>query len=153
LSSVPDVGGTCRRNGGSTDAGVCVQNVLCVRGSAWDPTLCRCVPQADAGTCVQNVLCIRGSAWDPALCRCVPQADAGTCVQNVLCIQGSAWDPTLCRCVPQADAGSGCTTASDCHGILPQICEVCPAQNGGASTTACAHFACENGECVTRICE
>ena len=61
-----------------TDAGgVCVDKVLCIRGTHWDPDECMCVADpgaatgGSAGTCVDNVLCIKGSHWDNKLCRCV----------------------------------------------------------------------------------
>src|SRR5579871_1866472 len=45
------------------------------------------------------------------------------------------------------DALKGCNKASDCHGPLPQLCEVC---SGG--TSACAHWECKAHKCVDTIC-
>ena len=50
-------------------------------------------------------------------------------------------------CMPQAPTGPTCTSAGDCHGALPDICEVC---SGGGS--ACAHFECVKKHCTTVIC-
>jgi hypothetical protein len=132
------------------DAGpVCVDNVLCIRGDHFDTTLCKCVPDADAGpACVDNVLCIRGDHFDTTLCKCVPDVDAGpVCIDNVLCIRGDHFDTTLCKCVPDKVAGTQCSTAADCKGALPALCEQCA--NG---STACAHFECVAGACQTVIC-
>ncbi len=79
---VGDVGGTCQ-------PGACVDNVLCIQGTHWDSTACRCVPDR---TCVDNVLCVRGSHWDPAACRCVPNRP-GACTTAADC---SGILPTLC---------------------------------------------------------
>jgi hypothetical protein len=104
--------------------------------------------------CAPGLLCVLSSTPDVGgTCKRPVKPDAGVCVQNVLCIQGSAWDPTLCRCVPQNDGGPQCTTAADCHGILPQICMQCPQPAGGTATAACAHWVCRAGQCVTAICE
>ena len=48
---------------------------------------------------------------------------------------------------PAQAAGARCNTASQCHGILPQICERC--SNGH---TVCAHHACVHHKCVVQIC-
>ena len=113
-STPPPVSGSDAGEAGVPVADACVENVLCVRGDHWDPTLCRCVPNADAGVdagadaCVDIALCIRGDHWDPALCRCVPDQDASpladACVETRLCLSGYHWDPIACRCVP-ATAG------------------------------------------------
>lgn len=151
------------------DAGAsCVQNVLCIIGDHFDRVLCRCVPNAaptDAGTgCVQRVLCIQGDRFDPVQCKCVPNQPPVTafCTQDADCPAGDVCGPpspikcpptALCiparQCIPApADAGvNACKTAADCHGALPDICEVCP--NGG---TACAHFVCMAGTCEVAIC-
>jgi len=42
---------------------------------------------------------------------------------------------------------SSCKTASDCHGALPDLCEVC---SGGGS--GCAHWECESGKCEIGYC-
>jgi len=101
-----------------------------------------------SGTCVDNVLCIRGDHFDTTLCKCVPDVDAGpVCIDNVLCIRGDHFDTTLCKCVPDKVAGTQCSTAADCKGALPALCEQCA--NG---STACAHFECVAGACQTVIC-
>lgn len=144
--------------------GACVDNLLCIRGDHFDPTLCRCVPDSDGavdgpaqvdGACVDNLLCIRGDHFDPALCRCVPDTDAGVtvdvathgdgpCLDTVLCIAGDHFDSTLCRCVPD---GNACTSASECVGALPALCETC-----ADATAGCAHFACTGGKCTIAYC-
>jgi hypothetical protein len=46
-----------------------------------------------------------------------------------------------------AAKGKSCSTASQCHGILPQLCIKC--KNGGEG---CAHWACVHHKCVVRYC-
>jgi predicted secreted protein len=43
--------------------------------------------------------------------------------------------------------GQACSSANDCTGVLPTLCQVC--DNG---STACAHFACVSGACVVKVC-
>lgn len=45
-----------------------------------------------------------------------------------------------------ACGGPDCTSAADCKGVLPGICQVCT-----DGQTACAHFACVAGRCETQI--
>ena len=45
------------------------------------------------------------------------------------------------------NVGEPCSSASDCTGVLPALCMQC-----GGGGTACAHWACEWGVCVDRIC-
>lgn len=131
-----------------------------------------CVPATDAAAPSDGGQCVAhegehcgGFIQNPCICapglQCVLSSipDVGgtckplTCVQNALCIQGSSWDPKLCRCVPNADAGAPeCTTASDCQGVLPQLCMQCPATDATQPVTACAHWECIGGKCVTKIC-
>ncbi len=59
------------------------------------------------------------------------------------CPSGRIFDPVQCGCVM-----AGCTTAADCSGPLPQLCEVC---DGGGS--GCAHWACVAGQCDLAFCE
>ncbi len=49
-------------------AGLCEPR--CIVGHVCPDIACR-PPRPDAG-CVDNVLCIEGTSWEPALCRCVP---------------------------------------------------------------------------------
>jgi hypothetical protein len=143
--------------------------LVCPTGQTFDRTLCRCVPSpVDAGTvqactndaqCPPDQQCVLSKiphCPPNALCRplgtCQPKADAGRCIQNVLCIQGTQWDPALCRCVPVPKSGSGqaCTAASDCTGLLPDICGQCPAGSGG---NGCAHWVCTSGTCGIALCD
>ena len=49
----------------------------------------------------------------------------------------------------RVDASNGaCTTASDCHALLPKICMRCDDGLG-----RCAQWACEEGKCAIRMCE
>jgi hypothetical protein len=43
-----------------------------------------CVPPPDAGTCVQNVACVKGTSWSPTECKCVPES-GGTCTTVADC--------------------------------------------------------------------
>ncbi|MDB4987234.1 MAG: hypothetical protein JWN04_2412, partial [Myxococcaceae bacterium] len=46
LTCVPEAGLPPEDVGGTCEPRACVQNVLCVKGSHFDPKLCRCVPDA-----------------------------------------------------------------------------------------------------------
>jgi hypothetical protein len=126
---------------------VCVQSVLCIQGSHWDPVACQCVPDqcvsGPGGPC-------GGFTTHPCVCR------AGTkCVLNhipdipgrcavcdpIKCGPGTHWDTTSCQCV------SGCRTAADCRGLLPQLCKQCADGSFG-----CAHHACVAGQCEVAYC-
>ncbi len=48
---------------------------------------------------------------------------------------------------PGECGGPECTSAADCKGVLPGICQVC---SDGQS--ACAHFVCAAGTCEMQIC-
>ncbi len=49
----------------------------------------------------------------------------------------------------RADAGnSACTTASDCHDLLPKVCMMCDDGLG-----KCARWVCEEATCTIRMCE
>src|SRR4051812_157891 len=76
----------------SEDLKMCVQNLLCVAGSHFDTTQCKCV----ANPCVQTQLCIASSHFDTTQCKCVPNA----CVQTLLCLSGYHWSQAECKCVP-----------------------------------------------------
>jgi hypothetical protein len=156
----------------AVDAGTCVDNVLCVMGDHFDSKLCKCMPNqdgavpppaVDASTCIDNVLCVMGDHFDSKLCKCVPNedgavsppADAGKCIETVLCIVSDHFDSKLCKCVPNQDAatraddggGLGCTSAKDCTGALPALCQICV--DGG---TGCAHFTCVANKCQIAYC-
>ncbi len=45
-------------------------------------------------------------------------------------------------------APPACEPASDCHGILPEICERCSIND----RTECAHFVCVQGQCQEQLC-
>ena len=151
-------GNSCQAAAAGTDvasegACVCVQNVICVQGSHWDSTACKCVPDCqpkDCGPPPPLAICPNGT---PPVVSCQPDP-AGAChwkvepcpicVQTVLCIQGSHFDPVLCKCVP----GDACTTAADCQGALAQFCEIC-----ADGSTACNHWTCVNRVCQPATCQ
>ena len=64
---------------------------------------------------------------------------AGTSVARVGACDGSTLPPN-----PPANQ---CSTAGDCKGILPQICQVC-----SDGKMQCAHFVCNSGRCETQVC-
>jgi hypothetical protein len=133
-------------------ADACVDNLLCVVGSHWDPTACKCVP----GTCIsQDGGPCGGFTSNPCECAlglvCVTNAIPdipGTCegpspvCSPVPCPSSQTWDSTLCECVAPS-----CTNASSCTGPLPQLCELC---DGGG--TGCAHWTCDVGVCRIAYC-
>lgn len=47
----------------------------------------------------------------------------------------------------QAARGDWCRRASQCHGILPQLCIKCKNGHDG-----CAHWACVHHRCVVHYC-
>jgi Cys-rich repeat protein len=140
----------------------CIQTVLCIRGDHFDRDLCKCVPDQDAGpVCVQNVLCVRGDHFDRDLCKCVPDApQALFCASDADCPAGEVCQgrspidcPPNALCVPARtcvvpDAGTNsCTTAADCKGVLPALCQQC-----SDGSPKCAHFECSAGHCEVAIC-
>jgi len=121
----PEVSGRCE----------CVENVLCIRGDHFDHTLCKCVPDVPTSTfCSQDSDCPAGEV-------CAGRSPI-VCPPNAFCVPARI-------CVPApVDAGApACTTAADCHGALPALCELCPDGN-----PACAHFVCVAGACDVAIC-
>ena len=100
-----------------------------------------CDPQVSGRcACVQTELCIQGDHFDTTLCKCVP------CVDTVMCIQGDRFDTTVCGCVPNV-APNPCSSATDCTGALPALCQQCA--DGGSG---CAHFTCVAGQCQVAYC-
>ena len=88
--------------------------------------------------------CAVGQHWDADSCQCV----ANACVETVHCILGDHWDSTQCKCVPTPPPPPECATATDCHGLLPNLCQFCP--GGGIK---CAHWDCDASQCVSAICD
>jgi hypothetical protein len=140
---------------GGTDSGspgdACVDSVLCVLGTHWDPTVCMCVTGAcvslEGGpcggftsnpcTCASNLACVDNPIPDiPGTCEPLPVCDP------IPCDVGQTWDSTLCECSPPA-----CTTGADCTGPLPKSCMVC--LDGG---NGCAQWGCSAGACVIEYC-
>jgi len=115
-----------------------------------------CDPQVSGRcACVQTELCIQGDHFDTTVCKCVPIHDAGVvppvdtkpaCVDTVMCIQGDHFDTTVCGCVPNASANV-CSSAADCTGAVPALCQQCA--DGGSG---CAHFTCFAGQCQVAYC-
>ena len=77
---------------------------------------------------------------DSAPCTC-PSPDASPVCHRVVCPRGEIWDEASCSCV------QACIDADDCHGALPDLCEVCP--NGG---DGCARWKCVKHRCEIRFC-
>jgi hypothetical protein len=105
--------------------------------------------------CASSLIC--GQGCDPQVSgRCATDQDAGAkplvdappaCVDNILCITGDHFDKTLCKCVPDGPPSTSCSTATDCTGALPAICQKCA--NG---SMGCAHFTCVAGQCQVGYC-
>jgi hypothetical protein len=87
-------------------------------------------------TCVQNVLCIKGDHWDPTACKCVPDAcvsqEGGpcggfvanpcTCASGLICKPNRIPDlPGTCdeppRCCPTGWAMYACNDADGTSGL------------------------------------
>jgi hypothetical protein len=50
-----DAGAPIPDGGDSGTSDACVDNILCLIGAHWDPSLCKCVPDiTDAGFCVSD---------------------------------------------------------------------------------------------------
>ena len=74
------------------------------------------IPTPIGTFCVQNMYCVQGTQWDPSVCACVPVLTPIAtivptvsftpwptfCVQNMLCVSGTHWDSTTCGCVPNS---------------------------------------------------
>jgi hypothetical protein len=120
---------------------------------------------ANAAHCQPGLVCVYtgvpdlpGTCQNPNTNACV--AAGGSCVAPVpgSCDNGAIGDARQYSCggglgveccLPApAPTGPACNTASDCSGILPQFCQVC-----SDGTTACAHWACEQGHCTTAVCQ
>jgi hypothetical protein len=142
------------------DAGCAgVGSVICLNGGQWDPELCRCVPPPccprgwDMASCEEangttGLNCHNPELACPSSLACGGGCDfavTGRCpvCDPIKCPAGESFSTTLCECVPV-----GCTTAAQCSGPLPQICELCG--DGGA---ACAHWSCVAGQCEIAICQ
>jgi hypothetical protein len=95
----------------------CIQNVLCIRGDHFDPTLCRCVPNSDAGV-------------SPA-CAC---PNGGVCVTQIGGPAIPAEPPTTCE-----------TPLPTCFG--PSPCSCLPPSNGKCrpDSTVQGLCICDNG--------
>lgn len=91
----------------------CVETVLCVAGSHFDTTLCRCVPDTSNACISKEGGPCGGFTQDPCRCAagltCVPNAIPdipGTCEPTRCC--PSAWDMYSCK---EASGGTG----FNCH--------------------------------------
>lgn len=63
---------------------------------------------ADAGPCIANKLCIRGTIWSPADCVCVPAnnaPDGAPCEGPGICPGGTKWSATRCGCMMDLSCG------------------------------------------------
>jgi hypothetical protein len=117
-------GPACRRTSGTCGwvfvmcPAQCVQTVLCIRGSHWDPSACKCVPEPpDGGTSVG--------------CAC---SDGGVCVRQIGGPAIPVDPPTTCdKPVTGCDAGSACDCLppkeGKCHAD-PQVAGLCICDNG-----------------------
>jgi hypothetical protein len=103
-------------------------------------TDCTCTGPAPGAPTVQ---CWDGSIGGP-VCE---KSSAGTC----------GW--TVRSCPPQPGTGgasgaggstgiSSCSTAADCKGAVPALCEQCADGSNG-----CAHFVCNSGSCQIAYCD
>jgi hypothetical protein len=56
------------------------------RGGACPAIVCQPPPPIDAGRpCIDNVACIKGTAWSSTQCKCVPTTTGGTCATAADC--------------------------------------------------------------------
>jgi hypothetical protein len=85
----------------------CVDNQLCIQGSHWDSSQCKCVSDQQACGGIANIQCPGGQRCvDNPNDSCDPNnggADCPgmcvTCFDNVLCANGSHWSQYRCGCV------------------------------------------------------
>jgi hypothetical protein len=85
--------GICGAHGGLCPAIACVP----------DP-----VTPADAGVCVQNVACVRGTSWSPTACKCVPES--GTCNTAADChLTADYCDGCNCLALSQGQTAPACS--------------------------------------------
>ncbi len=128
-SSGPDVGGTCEPPRTCCPSGWQLYSCTDVDGGAGfnchNPAL----------GCPSSTTC--GGGCDTRVTGTCPVCDP------IPCPAGEVFDSSQCTCV-----SAGCTTAADCTGPLPSICELCA--DGG---TSCAHWSCVGGQCVDALCQ
>jgi hypothetical protein len=72
---------------------------------------------------------------------------ACTACADFPCPLGQQYDSTQCACVPTV-----CSTAADCNGPLPALCQRC-VDGGYDASLGCAHWSCLSGTCVESFCE
>jgi hypothetical protein len=140
--------------GSAGPAPACVQNVLCIQGTKWDPTACQCVPTgcvSSAGgpcggftrhpcQCAPELVCVHRHFLPDFPGRC--EARRHPVCDPIPCPSGEMFDSTACKCVAPE-----CETADDCTGALPQFCQVCADGNA-----VCAHWSCQSGQCSVAAC-
>jgi hypothetical protein len=120
---------------------------------ACDPGAALCRSDAD---CASGQFCETppGACGKKGLCRARPQmcteifkpvcgCDHKT-YSNECAAEGAGMSVATDGACP---AAAKCSADKDCRGILPHICRVC-----SDGKTACAHFVCKAGQCLTEIC-
>ncbi len=60
-------------------------NMCAPMGAACIQIACDPQPTPDAGHCIDNVACIKGTVWSPTQCKCVPDSTGGTCTTAADC--------------------------------------------------------------------
>jgi hypothetical protein len=97
-----------------------------------------CEREDAAGTCRERPADCSRAAARP-VCGCDGATWPSECAAAAAGVSVARSGPCPPRGACQADA--------DCHGALPEICEVC--RDG---RTACAHLVCRAGRCLTEMC-
>ena len=80
-------GVTCGKNTCPTGEYCCNASCgMCApMGAACIQIACDPQPTPDAGPCIDNVACIKGTVWSPTQCKCVPTGGGGTCTTAADC--------------------------------------------------------------------
>lgn len=154
-----------------TTTGGCVETQLCVQGSSWDPTQCKCVPNTPAtptcpagynwdatnNVCVQipttgQPSCGEGETWDPTLSICHIACNAGffydpsldTCRGN--CPSGTSWNPTVAACVAPTPSPPPPVQPPPPQPVIPPT-PSCPQNFEMSSEGNCVNCGTEHDEC------
>jgi hypothetical protein len=81
----------------------------------------------------------------PHLCQ--QCSDGKTHCAHWACARGQC-ATEVCPAAPASAPAPQCTQASECKGMLPHMCRVCP-----DGKERCAHWACTEGRCQTVTCD
>ncbi len=112
------------------------------------------VPRTEGGACPisppDGLLCDYAEA-PSGFCGARDCPSQGCCTQV---IPGETCFGSCGECSPGLCFTQGpCTTASDCQGTLPHVCQSCALDTNGQGSQGCAHWICGAGLCQVAYCK